>query len=97
MFALQEAGIAAGVVADGEYLCARDRQLKARGYWPTIKLPEGGDTRLDGVPFKMSATPASVRTCAPEIGQDNEYVFGEILGLSVVERDALIACGAIWS
>jgi benzylsuccinate CoA-transferase BbsF subunit len=97
MFALQEAGIAAGVVADGEYLCARDRQLKARGYWPTIKLPEGADTQLDGVPFKMSATPASVRTCAPEIGQNNDYVLGEILGLSVVERDALIACGAIWT
>src|SRR5271165_895704 len=73
MFALQEAGIAAGVVADGEYLCARDRQLKSRGYWPTVKLPEGANTQLDGVPFKMSATPASVRTCAPEIGQNNDY------------------------
>jgi crotonobetainyl-CoA:carnitine CoA-transferase CaiB-like acyl-CoA transferase len=96
MFSLQEAGVPAGVVSDGEYLCARDQQLKSRGYWSTVKIPDGAQTQVDGIPFKMSATPASVRTCAPEIGESADYVLGEILGLSAAEQEALISCGAIW-
>jgi crotonobetainyl-CoA:carnitine CoA-transferase CaiB-like acyl-CoA transferase len=96
MYALQEAGIPAGIVSDGEYLCLRDRQLKSRGYWPTVKIPNSGPTQLDGIPFNMSATPASVRSCAPEIGESANYVLGEILGLGAEERNALVSSGAIW-
>lgn len=96
MTALQRGGIAAGVVSDGAYLCARDPQLTQRGYWATVELPEGGTTRVDGVPFRLSATPASVRRCAPEIGEHNDYVLGELLGLSKHEQEELAAAGAIW-
>ncbi len=97
MIALQRAGVAAGVVADGAYLCGQDSQLKSRGYWATVGLPDGMTTQVDGIPFKMSATPASVRTCAPEIGENNDYVLGELLGLSLADRDALAAAAVIWT
>ena len=93
---LQSAGIAAGVVADGGFLCAHDPQLKARGYWSSVKLPDGNLTQVDGVPFKLSATSGEVRTCGPEIGENNDYVLGELLGISRAEQEELAHAGAIW-
>lgn len=96
MAILQEAGIAAGVVSNGADLCARDPHLQARGFWPSLKLPEGSETRTSGAPFRLSATSTAVPRCAPEIGDDNDYVLGTLLGLSRAEQEALAAAGAVW-
>jgi crotonobetainyl-CoA:carnitine CoA-transferase CaiB-like acyl-CoA transferase len=96
MLILQRAGVAAGVVANGADICERDPQFKARGFWGTVKLPDGKLTHVTGVPMKYSSTPVSIRTPSPEIGQDNDYVLGELLGLGRADRDSLIAEGAIW-
>jgi crotonobetainyl-CoA:carnitine CoA-transferase CaiB-like acyl-CoA transferase len=96
MTILQRAKVAAGVVANGADICARDPQLKERGYWATVKRADGEASRIVGIPFKMSSTPASVREIAPDVGENTDYVLGEILGLSRAERDALIASGAVW-
>jgi len=97
MAILQRNRVAAAVVANGADLCARDPQLQSRGFWPSVRLPGGSATQVTGVPFKLSRTPGSVRTAAPEIGDDNDYVLGELLGLSRAERAALIAEGAVWA
>jgi crotonobetainyl-CoA:carnitine CoA-transferase CaiB-like acyl-CoA transferase len=39
----------------------------------------------------MSATPPSVERAAPLLGEHNDYVFGELLGLSAEERRQLVA------
>jgi crotonobetainyl-CoA:carnitine CoA-transferase CaiB-like acyl-CoA transferase len=96
MLILQRAKVAAGVVANGADMCARDPQFKERGFWPGVKRIDGGFSQVTGIPFKLSHTPASVRTIAPDVGENNDYVLGELLGLSRAERDALIASGAIW-
>jgi len=96
MAILQEAGVAAGVVSNGADLCARDPHLQARGFWPSVKLPDGSETRTPGVPFTLFATPAAVPRCAPEIGDDNDYVLGNLLGLSRAEQEALAVAKAIW-
>lgn len=96
MAILQEAGVAAGVVSNGADLCERDPQLKERGFWPSVTLPDGTTTQFPGVPFKLSAAPPRAPHCAPEIGDDNDYVLGELLGLSRAEREALAAAGAVW-
>ncbi len=96
MAVLQRNRVAAGVVSNGADLCERDPQLKSRGFWPAVRLPDGASTRVTGVCIKMSRTPGSVRTVAPEIGDHNDYVLGELLGLTRAERDELIACGAVW-
>jgi crotonobetainyl-CoA:carnitine CoA-transferase CaiB-like acyl-CoA transferase len=46
--------------------------------------------------MKFSATPGAIRTPSPVIGEANDYVLGELLGIGHAERDALIAEGAIW-
>src|SRR5262249_38491305 len=93
---LQAAGVAAGVALNGADLAA-DPQLGERGFYAAVKLPDGGSTRVTGVPMRLSATPASIRTVAPEVGEDNDYILGELLGLSRAERAELVAAGVVWS
>jgi benzylsuccinate CoA-transferase BbsF subunit len=96
MAKLQSAGVSAGIVANAEDCCAHDPQLAARNFWPAVSLPEGAQTRVCGIPFKLSATPVGVRRCAPVAGESNDYVFGELLGLSRAERDRLIEQKILW-
>jgi len=96
MAMLQAARIPAGVVSNGQDLCDRDPQLRARGFWPEVKLPDGNSTHVTGVPFKLSGGSGSVRNVAPEVGEHSDYVFGELLGLTPGQRKELAEQGAIW-
>jgi crotonobetainyl-CoA:carnitine CoA-transferase CaiB-like acyl-CoA transferase len=96
MTILQDAGIAAGVVQNGIDICAHDPQLKERGFWPTVSTTKGATTQVTGIPFKLSATSGQVRTIAPEVGENNDYVLGELLGLTRAAQESLIAEGAVW-
>ncbi|HYA35143.1 MAG TPA: CoA transferase, partial [Candidatus Binataceae bacterium] len=93
---LQRHKVAADVVSNGVDMCARDPQLAERGFWPAVKHPDGSPSQVTGVPFRMSGGSGSVRTIAPDVGENNDHVLGDILGLSRAERDALIASGAVW-
>jgi crotonobetainyl-CoA:carnitine CoA-transferase CaiB-like acyl-CoA transferase len=96
MLILQRAKVAAGVVSNGADICARDPQLQERGFWPGMKHPDGSISNVSGVPFKLSAGSGSVRTIAPEVGENNDYILGDLLGLSRSERGELISSGALW-
>jgi crotonobetainyl-CoA:carnitine CoA-transferase CaiB-like acyl-CoA transferase len=96
MMILQGAGIAAGVVQNGIDICARDPQLKERGFWPTVATARGATTQVTGIPFKLSGTSGQVRTIAPEVGENTDYVLGELLGLTRADQESLIAEGAVW-
>jgi crotonobetainyl-CoA:carnitine CoA-transferase CaiB-like acyl-CoA transferase len=93
---LQRAGIAAGVVANGKDLCKRDPQLQARNFWGTVTLPDGTRTHTTGIAARLSRTPGSIRTPSPTIGSANDYVLGELLGMSRDERAALVEAKVIW-
>ena len=95
MMLLQNAGVAAGVVLNGADLAA-DSQLAARGFFAPVELPQGGSTRVTGVPIRLGATPGSVRSVAPGIGEDNDSILGDLLGLSRAERAELIEQGTVW-
>ncbi len=95
MATLQAAKIPAGVASNGADICANDPQFKERGFWPPLET-KNGETHVTGIPFKLSSTPGRVRTLGPEVGENNDYILGELLGLSKAERDALIAEEAIW-
>ncbi|MGH7915705.1 MAG: CaiB/BaiF CoA transferase family protein [Candidatus Binataceae bacterium] len=95
MVLLQRAGVAAGVALNGADL-STDPQLAERRFFAPVKLPDNSYTRLTGVPMRLSATPGSIRTVAPEVGEDNDYILGELLGLGRAERAELIAEGAVW-
>jgi len=96
MIALQRAGLAAGVVENGADMCARDPQFKERGFWPAVRRADGELTQVTGIPFRLSAGSGSVRTIAPDVGENNDYVLGDLMGLSRSERDELVASGAVW-
>ena len=96
MAILQRAGIAAGVVENGVDICARDPQLKERGFWPEVSTKKGVTTHVTGIPFKLSGGSGEVSMIAPEVGEDFDYVLGELLGLGKAERDELVADGAVW-
>ena len=89
MMVMQQAGVAAGVVQDGEDLLARDPQLKARGFYVWREHPEVGMIAHDGLTFTLSATPGEIQR-APLLGEHNENVYREILGFSEEEVNQLI-------
>jgi len=93
---LQQAGVPAGVVANGRDLCERDPQLKARQFWATVKFPEGGQTRTITLPFRFSATPPAPLHHSPQVGEHKDYVLGTVLGLSQSEREQLVRNQTVW-
>ena len=73
---LNAAGVANGEVRDiGQML--DDPQLAARDMIATLMHPTAGATRVIGAPIKLSATPASVRTAPPILGQHTDAVLAE--------------------
>jgi benzylsuccinate CoA-transferase BbsF subunit len=80
MSLLQQNGVPAGKIQDAADL-ARDSQLRSRGFFiKGIKTPF-----VDAVPIMMSAVKAEYKKSAPSPGQDNDYVYGELLGISKEE------------
>jgi benzylsuccinate CoA-transferase BbsF subunit len=94
MMLMQQAGVASGVVQDGEDLLSRDPQLKERGFYVWLDHPEAGRIAHDGLTFALSETPGEIRR-APLLGEHNEFVYGEILGLSEDDVNQLITEGAL--
>jgi len=91
---MQEAGVAAGVVQNIAQV-ANDPHLQARGFMVEIQHPEMGRTLHAGLPMKHSATPGQVRSHAPLIGEHNNYVFQQLLGMSREEIQHLEAIGVL--
>ena len=85
---LQQAGVAAYPSLDGRDLL-NNPQVEARGFFVELDHPEVGKRRHLGIPWQMSRTPCEVRRPAPCLGQDTDYVLGEVLGLSREEISAL--------
>lgn len=92
MARMQSRGIAAGVVKNGKDI-HEDVQLKHRSHYFVQNHMEVGDYKCDGPSFKLSRTPAEVRMPAPCLGQHNEYVMTELLGMSDEEFVSLLADG----
>ena len=86
---LQRAGIAAGAVQNAADRCERDLQLKARGYFVPLEHSEIGTWPIENFPAKFERTPIDVggpiHRAAPMMGEDNDYVYREILGLTPEE------------
>ncbi len=91
---LQEAGVPAGVVQDAADL-ASDPQLQARDFFTTLKHPLMGNTTSDTYPFKLPDCNPNNWKAAPLFGEDNNYVFNELLGLGMEEISRLKEKGII--
>jgi crotonobetainyl-CoA:carnitine CoA-transferase CaiB-like acyl-CoA transferase len=89
---------AAGVTA-GPLLSARERfqspHLQARGFFEYVHQDSVGWQWYPGMFWKMASTPNSIRRGPVTLGQDNDYVFRDILGCSDSEYAALIESGQV--
>lgn len=90
---LQEAGVAAAVVATGRDLVDEDGQLAARGFYPVLDHPVAGPVRHEGIVARLSATPGALTRPAPLLGQHTEDVLGGLLGLDAETLADLAAAG----
>ena len=59
-----------------------DPHTVAREMVRRVQHPTAGEVKMVGIPFRFSATPASVRRAPPTLGQHTEQVLREMLELS---------------
>lgn len=95
MTLLQGAGIEAAKVQTARDIVETDPHLRQRGFLDEVMHLTGEPVRTEAVPFKMSATPAHVRTAAPIYGIHNEAIFRELLGVSAAAYEELYALQVI--
>jgi crotonobetainyl-CoA:carnitine CoA-transferase CaiB-like acyl-CoA transferase len=97
MLALQKAGVPAGVCQTAGDRCDNDPQLKELEWLTEVTGTKIGRWPVAEVPIKLHESPAyaggRIDRGAPCYGEDNEYVYRELLGLSKSEIEALDADG----
>ncbi|MEU6719034.1 CoA transferase [Nonomuraea sp. NPDC046802] len=91
---LTAAGIPYGKVAEIPEV-VESPQVAARDMLLDVEHPTLGTLKLPGIPIKLSGSPGAVRKPPPLVGEDNAYVYGELLGLDEAEIDRLRTEGAI--
>jgi crotonobetainyl-CoA:carnitine CoA-transferase CaiB-like acyl-CoA transferase len=73
-----------------------DRQVQHRGFFTELPHPELGRTLVDsGVAYRLSQTPARLDRRAPLLGEHNDAVYDELLGIDAAERAELARAGVI--
>jgi len=86
---LQAHGVPAHPVRDGSDLVERDPQLAERGFYVPLEHPIAGTVLHEGLVEHLGATPGSLRTPAPLLGQHTEELLTELLGLDPAELTTL--------
>ena len=91
---LQSAGVAASPSMSSRDL-VEDAHLRARGVWQEVHHPVMGTSRVQGPPWRFSETAARVHSPGPLMGQHNQSVFGELLGVSQRELQGWMEDGTV--
>ncbi len=89
---LQKAHIHAAVVQNADDI-ANDPHLAARNYFMEIEHPVSGSIITDNSPIRFVNSPGISRKASPRFGQDNYYVYGELLGMQEKEIQNYISKG----
>jgi len=94
MVMLQDAGVASSVVSTAQDLF-EDPQLRHRGHFVPLEHKVIGIHHYHMPAYRLSKAPAQLRRAAPCLGQDNEFVYKEILGYSDEEVAQFLLDGII--
>lgn len=92
---LRDAGVPASAVQTPAERIEDDPGTQAFGLWPTVTHTKMGRVRVDGLPFHMSETDWRIERGGPCLGEHNDYVFGELLGLASDELVELRESGVL--
>jgi benzylsuccinate CoA-transferase BbsF subunit len=83
---LQRAGVCAHVSWSLQDI-AQDTHLRTRGATTEVHAPGIAPRLAVGAPARFSAMPeVGIRRLTPALGQDEDYVFGELLGMNSQQR-----------
>lgn len=91
---LQSAGVAAGACLNAKNLL-NDPHLKERSYFWLVPTPDNGAYPEIGPVIKLSETPARLRLSPPSLGEHNEYILRDVLGIPAEEIARLKENGII--
>ncbi len=91
---LQKAGIAAGVVQNAEDL-VNDPQLSANNFFTSLNHPVLGEIKTDSYPLKFKNGRQAAWKASPLLGEANQYVFEELLGMEKTTIQSYIQRGII--
>jgi formyl-CoA transferase len=91
---LHEAGVPAGRIFRAKDMFA-DPHFAAREAIVRVAHPDFGELPMQNVVPKLSATPGAVRTAGPGLGEHNDSVWGEVVGLDGAELARLRAAAVI--
>ena len=80
--ALQERGIAAGPVLDCGADAYDDPHLQERGYFQAVEHPDAGTHLMSGPIWRMANRSEVRHDPAPGLGEHNELILGDLLGMS---------------
>ena len=93
--ALDQASVPAGKIFTVEDI-ARDPHYHARGIIETIKMKDGSALQVPGIIPKLSRTPGSIKSLAPEVGEQTDQILSEI-GLTSQQIAALKEKGIVFT
>ncbi|MGN6521599.1 MAG: CoA transferase, partial [Actinomycetes bacterium] len=91
---LHDSGVPAGRIFRARDMLA-DPHFAARSAIVTVPDRDFGELPMQGVFPRLSETPGSVRRTGPRLGEHNNEVWGDLLGLSDDERSSLAAASII--
>ncbi len=91
---LGDNGVPAGKIYRAKEML-EDPHFQAREAITEVDHPEYGNVAMQNIVPKMSLTPGKIRHPGRALGADNESVYGDILGFSDLELEALKTDGII--
>ncbi len=89
-----ENGVPYGLVYNAKDIC-EDPQNQFRVNIVEVQDPDIGPVQMQSVTPRLSETPGKVRSSSPTLGEHNEEVWGELLGLTENELEDLRQEGVI--
>jgi crotonobetainyl-CoA:carnitine CoA-transferase CaiB-like acyl-CoA transferase len=92
---LVDAGVPASVVKSPDERINEDPDLDVWGLFPTVHHPLMGDVRVEGLPIHLSETDWSADKGGPLLGEDNDRIIGELLGVDPARLERLRADGVV--
>jgi crotonobetainyl-CoA:carnitine CoA-transferase CaiB-like acyl-CoA transferase len=93
---LQKAGVCAHVSWNMQDI-ASDTHLRTRGALTEVSAPDIPRRLAVGAPARFSRTDdVGIRRLTPALGQDEDYVFGDLLGMDSAQRRDLEAREVIY-
>jgi crotonobetainyl-CoA:carnitine CoA-transferase CaiB-like acyl-CoA transferase len=94
MFIMQAAGVPAGVVQNCQDLF-EDPQVRHREHFRYLDHKAIGRHAYNAPAYRLSKTPAHIWKAGQVLGEDNEYVYKEVLGFSDEDIATLLVDGVI--